>query len=52
MKARDMLEAKIKEATAVNLATGERFFFVQDAEEIRNWRERMRALGIMGIKVE
>lgn len=43
---RDMLEAKIKEATAMNLATGERFFFGQDAEEICNWKERMKVFGI------
>lgn len=43
---RDMLDAKIKESTAMNLVTGERFVFGQDAEEISNWKERMKVFGI------
>lgn len=43
---RDMLDAKIKDSEAINLATGRRFLFARDEEQIYNWRERMRELGV------
>ena len=43
---RDMFKDKVKEATCLNLETGEWFTHGRDAETIEGWRERMEALGI------
>lgn len=41
-------DAKVNEATCMNLDTGERFVYDRDAEAINGWKERMMALGIEG----